>query len=475
MIRKSARAVSTRKRGVGVPSTGPVSRRTWGDLSAPPAPSLSGGRRIPPLHTPPSLESDPRRLRRADPSWDFRGEDTKYATHGIYRYPAMMVAPVVRRLIDEYSPVGRGGRLLDPFCGSGSALVEGMLHGMTAVGVDLNPLAVLLARVKTTPLTDRAIRVEYQAIVQRYEEISSAPLNVDIQNIRFWYGARSIAELSRLRAAILATRSEELRRFFEACFGETARFVSWTRKDEYKTYRMPEDKRKDWRPSVLGSFAQVVTHNRERMADFVSRLPESAPVATVIQGDTRGPAVLPDGMYDMIVTSPPYGDSRTTVAYGQYSSLSLRWLGYDSTTVNRTDRESLGGHPIAEATPHPASPTLDRHLTEIRTKDPVRARDVLSFYVDLSCAFRRVAGKLAPGGRACIVVGNRTVKGVRLETDVILSELFEHECGLVHEETIVRGIPNKLMPLRNSPSNVPGQVGETMANEYVLVLKRPRA
>lgn len=45
---------------------------------------------------PASLESDPRRLRRADPSWDFRGEDTKYATHGIYRYPAMMVAPVVR-------------------------------------------------------------------------------------------------------------------------------------------------------------------------------------------------------------------------------------------------------------------------------------------------------------------------------------------------------------------------------------------
>jgi site-specific DNA-methyltransferase (cytosine-N4-specific) len=423
---------------------------------------------------PASLESDPRRLRRADPSWDFRGEDTKYATHGIYRYPAMMVAPVVRRLIDEYSPIKNGGRLLDPFCGSGSALVEGMLHGMTAVGVDLNPLAVLLARAKTTPLTDRAIRVEHQAILRRYDEITSAPANVDIQNLSFWYSARSVAELSRLRAAILATESEELRRFFEACFAETARFVSWTRKDEYKTYRMPEEKRKDWRPSVLGSFASVVVHNREKMGDFVSRLPKGVPTANVVLGDTRDPAALPNGTYDLIVTSPPYGDSRTTVAYGQYSSLSLSWLGYDRATVNRTDRESLGGRPAAELTPRPDSPTLDRHLTDIRAKDPARARDVLSFYVDLCGAFRWVAGKLAPGGRACVVVGNRTVKGVRLETDVILSELFEHECGLVHEETIVRGIPNKVMPLRNSPSNIPGQLGETMANEYVLIFNRPR-
>lgn len=72
-----------------------------------------------------------------------------------------------------------------------------------------------------------------------------------------------------------------------------------------------------------------------------------------------------------------------------------------------------------------------------------------------------------------MVVGNRTVSKERLETDVILSELFEHECGLVHLETIVRGIPNKVMPLRNSPSNVAGAVGETMANEYILVLERP--
>jgi site-specific DNA-methyltransferase (cytosine-N4-specific) len=418
---------------------------------------------------------DPRNLRRADSVWDFRGVDTKYATHGIYRYPAMMVAPVVRRLIDDYSPVKDGGRLLDPFCGSGSALVEAMLHGMASVGVDLNPLAVLLARVKTTPLDPDRIRREHQAIDTRFDEATFAAASVDLERPGFWYSKSAIDGLSRLRTAILKTEPKEFRRFFEAAFAETARYVSWTRQDEYKTYRLPEEKRRRWRPSVLGSFAEVVAHNTQKMSDFITRLPEGAPSATVVEGDVRDPATLPNGTFDLIITSPPYGDSRTTVAYGQYSSLSLRWLGYDRKAANRTDRESLGGRPIMDSASRPDSPTLDRHLTEIRAKDPVRSRDVLSFYVDLCAAFRLVARKLAPGGLACVVVGNRTVKGVRLETDVILSELFEHECGLRHLETIVRGIPNKLMPLRNSPSNVAGELGNTMANEYILVLDRPKA
>ena len=254
----------------------------------------------------------------------------------------MMVAPVVRRLIEEYSPAKEGGRLLDPFCGSGSALVEGMLHGMAGTGVDLNPLAVLLARVKTTPLADQAIRIEHQAILSRYGDTPTAPANVDIQNLLFWDSPRAVSELSRLRSAILATESKELRDLFEVCFAETARFVSWTRKDEYKTYRMPEEKRKGWKPSVIGSFAEVVVHNRERMSDFTSRLSDDVPTPTVIQGDVCNPATLPNETYDLIVTSPPYGDSRTTVAYGQYSSLSLSWLGYDRATVNR-NRPGVAG------------------------------------------------------------------------------------------------------------------------------------
>jgi SAM-dependent methyltransferase len=410
-----------------------------------------------------------------DSTWDFRGEDTKYATHGIFRYPAMMVAPVVRSLIDQYGPGGKGGRLLDPFCGSGSALVEATLHGMDSVGIDLNPFAIRLARVKTTPLDPNKVRRAHVGITTRFDDITEATPDVDMPTLAEWFPPRAIRDLGRLREAVGSVQPTELREFFEMCLAETARYVSWTRRDEYKVFRIPEDKRREWRPDALASFSQIVQRNAERMADFVSRLPSGAPRALVVAGDTRLPGAIPGGTYDMIVTSPTYGDSRTTVAYGQFSSLCLAWMGYDRKTVNAIDRDSLGGTPIRGPIPAPSSATLSRHLREIEAKDPARAADVTSFYTDLIAAFRNIAGSLAPGGCACVVVGNRTVKGVRLETDVILSELFENECGLVHEETIVRGIPNKLMPLRNSPSNVPGALGDTMANEYILVLRRPSA
>ena len=418
-------------------------------------------------------QRDPRERRRSDSSWDFRGQDTRYATHGIFRYPAMMVAPLVRRLIAEYGPVGGTGNLLDPFCGSGSALVEAMLHGMNSVGIDLNPFAVRLATVKATPLDPESLHQSKLDVEARFNRLPVAPPEVDLPNLEAWFPPRAIQGLGRLRRAIQSV-SPTYQGFFEICLAETARHVSWTRRDEYKVFRIPKEKRGDWNPEVLATFSAVATRNVARMEDFASMLPTPIHQARVLAGDVRTPGTIPKEEYDMIVTSPPYGDSRTTVAYGQFSSLSLAWLGYDRKAVNSIDRDSLGGTPVTDSKAPPASPTLAGHLRDIAAKDAGRAAEVSAFYDDLCTAFRNVAAALSPGARACVVVGNRTVKGVRLETDVILSELFENECGLVHEDTIVRGIPNKVMPLRNSPSNIAGHTGETMANEYVLVLSRPR-
>jgi site-specific DNA-methyltransferase (cytosine-N4-specific) len=80
--------------------------------------------------------------------WDFADADTKTHTHGYHVYPAMMIPQVARRLIRSYG--GGAQLLLDPFCGSGTSLVEARLAGLDAVGIDLNPFAVLLARAKTS-------------------------------------------------------------------------------------------------------------------------------------------------------------------------------------------------------------------------------------------------------------------------------------------------------------------------------------
>src|SRR5262245_2914227 len=66
-------------------------------------------------------------------------------THGLHSYPARMHPAMARSLIHLLSP----GSILDPFCGSGTTLVEGRFAGKKSVGVDINPLAVLVAKAKT--------------------------------------------------------------------------------------------------------------------------------------------------------------------------------------------------------------------------------------------------------------------------------------------------------------------------------------
>ena len=83
-----------------------------------------------------------------DHEWDFASADTKYLTHGIHPYPAMMIPQVAKRLITEN---GTGAKIgIDPFCGSGSVLLEFKLAGIDSFGIDINPLALMISRAKNT-------------------------------------------------------------------------------------------------------------------------------------------------------------------------------------------------------------------------------------------------------------------------------------------------------------------------------------
>ena len=100
--------------------------------------------------------------------WDFREDDTKEYTHGLHNYPAMMVCPISRniiRMVKELQPVHA---LFDPFAGSGTVLVEGMLSGIeTVAGNDINPLALLLTKVKTTPIKHDLLVKETDSLLSR--------------------------------------------------------------------------------------------------------------------------------------------------------------------------------------------------------------------------------------------------------------------------------------------------------------------
>ncbi|WP_053959765.1 hypothetical protein [Sulfobacillus thermosulfidooxidans] len=406
--------------------------------------------------------------------WDFSSANTKEWTHGYHPYPAMMIPQVARSLIHlilKHQP--RTKRLFDPFMGSGTSLVEGLVAGLEVTGSDLNPLSHLLASVKTRVWDPDVLQTAFAKIVTYYR--SQGVTETDwpqFENLLYWFKPPVIDDLTRLKKSIEGC-DEEVRAFFWVAFSATVRHVSNSRNQEFKLYRLDEKRLALWNPDVLETFGRIVQRNLLGNKELWQRQP--LPSVRLLQDNAMDLRSVEDSSVDLMLTSPPYGDSRTTVAYGQFSRLSLQWLNLpaDSIEPHRVDQSLLGGKTVKAVNCWSLlpSPTLNQALSVIAQRDSRRARDVLAFYLDLDRSLKEIARVMRPGGFQCWVVGNRRVKEVQLRTDQMICELSE-PYGLSHVATIRRRIPNKRMPKENSPTNRTGQKAETMTEEHIVILRK---
>lgn len=397
-------------------------------------------------------------------NWDFKGENTKEYTHGFHTYPAMMIPQVARRLIEMYGE--NANILLDPFCGSGTSLVEASLrnHINEAYGFDLNPLAVLMTKVKTTPLNPEKLKLQ----LKRFFNTTGSSNIPQFKNIEFWFKPKVIERLSVIKNEINKIQDKDIRDFFLVCFSETVRDVSNTRNKEFKLYRMDKENLEKFDPDVFAEFEENVLKNINGMKDYIKERKTTKTNSDIV--NVMGKLPLNEGSVNIIVTSPPYGDSRTTVAYGQFSRLALQWLGYEE--INGLDNEMLGGRPTKDLEIKIGSPTLKGIIKKIAEKDEKRAREVLSFYQDFDKCVLQLHKVMAKNGIVCFVVGNRTVKGINIPTDKIMAELFHSHGEYEDIATHTRAIPNKRMPKENSPTNIKGEKVTTMNNEFIFILKK---
>lgn len=417
--------------------------------------------------------------------WDFTNADIHYMTHGLHIYPARMIPQIARRLIERYSCVG--DIVLDPFCGSGGVLVESMLTGRNAVGIDINPLACLLARVKSTPLnpkllvdvwTDVRKNIGQDIGLLRLKQIQVKTPEFSGVNISYWFKPYMIEELAVIKNHLDKIPRREIREFFYVCFSNTVRTVSGTRKGEFKLYRMPLETWKNYSPNVLKIFEERVNNAISKMGEFYEYISKNGlkTKSEVYVGDTSkiftdefpsdAGKRLKEESVNLIVTSPPYGDSHTTVAYGQFSRYPLIWLGYPKEKVLEIDKISLGGRRNGEDL---NLKSLNRVIDKIQ--DEKRAEEVKYFFIDLSKCLDKLSKLLAAKAYACFVLGNRTVNTIKIPTDEVITEIGK-EFGLERETVIYRRIPSKRIPWKSSPTNIAGQKVETISKENIVILRK---
>lgn len=407
---------------------------------------------------------------------DFNGVNMNYSTHRYHDYPATMIPKLPELFIDAVQSATQVNSLYDPFMGSGTTLVEGLRHNIDSTGVDLNPLAVLMSRVKTSKLDQKKLADGRQRIYDGFlnekleVESGKRELNLpDFKNVDYWFKPYVIQDLQILKDQIFSIEDIPLREFFLLAFSSTVRFVSNTRNSEFKMYRMAPKTLEKWHPDVFAKFQEIVDRN----VDLNSKLKELKAKANVIFGTSQKLSNTSDNSFDLLITSPPYGDSRTTVAYGQFSRTSLQWLNlkdYPADKVPKIDRTLLGGTVKDKTIRETPSKTLNKILAELTEKDEKRALDVIQFYDDLFVVLKESVRVMKPDSYQFWVTANRTVKGLQLPTDQIITELYA-SLGVKRLGQWSRNIPNKRMPSKNSPTNQKGKKTSTMKKENIVLYK----
>lgn len=400
--------------------------------------------------------------------WTFEKVNTTERTHVIHKYPARLVPQIARTIITKYS--SPHDHVIDPFVGSGTVLIESVLSGRKSTGIDINPLACLISKVRTTPVDTSNLSSLRAKIISTWDD--TKPDSIDFFNIDYWFKPGVKDEINKLRSHILNIKNIDQRNFFKVVFSQVVRNASNTRNGEFKLYRYDDKKLKKFSPDVKKMFSSLSEAYIRGLDDFIENYNKLSfgkkYTPLIFNGDFRDSHL--NSKYDLILTSPPYGDSKTTVSYEEFSRLTLQWLGIEDEM--RKNRNKMLGQRKKCNYKNLESETFDKIYNEINIKNTTRATDVLSFFLDLNASIKKMSQLVKNGKYTVFVIGNRTVAGTRVMSNKIISEICEAKYGFEHIKTYRRKILNKYMPRINGPSNKEGKTSKTMMMEHIIILKK---
>ncbi|HPY53727.1 MAG TPA: DNA methyltransferase [Treponemataceae bacterium] len=404
--------------------------------------------------------------------WDFNTFNPNIYNHGLHQYPARFIPQLARKILKTFTT--EQSSVLDIFSGSGTTLLECKYLGIkNAYGIELNPFAHFMTKTKLQTLHEKDVIFELHKIKDLFLQKNIYFETVVFKNIDFWYSQTSIRDLSKLLHILSNISNVETKNFFLLAFAEITRKVSYLNHSGFKMHRSKQKIKTDFNPNVWDEFIKTVDRNINLLINHNKLIIDKNSTQILIKGDSRCiHKEIPKNSIDLILTSPPYGDSKTTVAYGQYSRLPWQWLSQTDDII-QLDNSLLGGNTKNIKNSILAlSKTLKKQSNAIESIDSSnRIKDVIAFYHDLYTTLTSATYYMKKNGCFVLVTGNRTVKGIKLKTDTIISE-FADSLGYRTEKIYSRNILNKRMAHKNSPTNKKGKTVSTMMTENIIVLTK---
>lgn len=404
----------------------------------------------------------------ADWTWAKRSD---IYTHLIHSYPAKMLPYIPILFLSTERYASRIDSILDVFAGSATVLLESMINPVfprDAYGTEINPLARLIAKVKTTPIDpDNAGRL-VKEVVQSARSATKETVPV-YSKLDYWYSEKMKQQLGKLAWAINNAEADvDTRDFLLVCFSVTSRKLSYADPDIPVPVRLKCKTPKNRRLSVkkrnalekrnglvkrllakidssdpIDVFLDVANANVHRLRMLSNALNGKTTKARIIGADAKAlyeapmeskgnlnqsqAKPLPDKSVSLIITSPPYG---TAQKYIRSTRLEMLWLGLATEKqVTALERQSIG----TEATPKSGLRELigtgfrpiDGQLEQISTKNFSRACLESAYFRDMTAATREMYRVLRPNGTLVMVIGDNTSGGVTVSNHSYLKLIAE--------------------------------------------------
>jgi hypothetical protein len=359
--------------------------------------------------------------------------------------------------------------------GSGTTTLEAYLRGRHAIGCDIDPLAVRIARDNTTPLRidapllvgtlmknvwhlledDAAIR---DAIDARFDEKTR-------RFIDYWFFPETAKELMALLTAIEGYPQgspvrELLKVIFSGIIVTKSGGVSRARDLAHSRPHIDETRKPK---SAVKAFELRL----RKFAPVISALPDHAPYADIMQCSARKLAVK-DNSVHLIVTSPPYANA---IDYMRANKFSLAWLGRPVADLGRLRSKYIGSETPGDSASGRLPLYTEDLLQGLHALDRRKEAVLRKYYLEMRDAVREMHRVLLPGHYAIVVVGTSTMRGLDVQTPYCLADIAEHDAGFQVAGILQRSLDRdrRMMPFSKGAT----QIERRMGTEEVIVLKKP--
>jgi DNA modification methylase len=369
--------------------------------------------------------------------------------------------------------------VLDPMMGSGTVLALARAHGHRSIGIDVDPLAILISTVWTSTVDSASIKAKSRSILKRARKrfanvaLSQAyPQGADEETkrfIRYWFDGYARRQLAALSMMIRGVRDKTTQSVLWCAFSRlivtkqagASLAMDLAHSRPHKAYKTAPIKPFNCFLAAVDSVLAncLCTAGKKRLG----------PPPTIKRGDARK-LRLPSSSVDLVLTSPPYLNA---IDYMRCSKFSLVWMGLNTDKAREIRAQSIG----AEVGNYNAANVSSKIIKKLRLSDrlPNRQKAILARFIeDMRAAIGEVSRVLTPNGRAIYVVGENTVRGTYIKNSEIVAAIAD-EVGLELAAKQTRTLPpnRRYLPPPSSRRRR-GALNARMRREVILSFrKRP--